>query len=182
MQDTNWFSLKHLALIHERFFKTTSSVTERSELANNGYYTWWWGHGPLKGCCLNTFLQIVPCKVQTLEFFFFASASGRCSCWENKSGGCHRFSLASDPRVCALASYGVVVVIVFMLPLQRISARVLRRHVGGDEDVLGANQRWIDEDIGDSRCGGRGCRGERNKVNVHHVAFPFEVLDDKKAQ
>lgn len=78
-------------------------------------------------------------------------------------GGCHRFSLASGPAVCLLPSYGVIVVVVFVLPLQRVSAGVLRRHVGGDEDVLGANQRWIDEDVGDSGCGGCGCGGERNE-------------------
>lgn len=50
-------------------FKTTWSVRERSELANDGNYTWWWGHGPLRGCRLNTFLQIVPCKQKHLRLF-----------------------------------------------------------------------------------------------------------------
>lgn len=72
-------------------------------------------------------------------------------------------SLASGPAVRVPPSYGVVVVVVFVLPLQRVSAGVLRRHVGGDEDVLGANQRWIDEDVGDSRRGGCGCGGERSE-------------------
>lgn len=52
-----------------------------------------------------------------------------------------------------------------MLPLQRLAAGVLRHHVGGDEDVLGANQRRVDEDIGD---GGRGrrCYGDRVSIKV----------------
>lgn len=45
-----------------------------------------------------------------------------------------------------------------MLPLQRLPAGALRRHVGGDEDVLGANQRWVDEDVGHGRRGRRRCQ------------------------
>lgn len=81
-------------------------------------------------------------------------------------GNCHRFALASGPGVHVLPSYGIVIVIIFVLPLQRVSAGVLRRHVGGDKDVLGANQRWIDEDVGDSRCGGCGYGGERNHESL----------------
>lgn len=45
-----------------------------------------------------------------------------------------------------------------MFPLQRLAGRVLRHHVGGDEDVLGADQRLVDEDVGDGRRRGCGCR------------------------
>lgn len=48
-----------------------------------------------------------------------------------------------------------------MLPLQRVPAGVLRHHVGGDEDVLGADQRRVDEDVGDGGGGWRGCRDKQ---------------------
>lgn len=50
-----------------------------------------------------------------------------------------------------------------MLPLQRLGAGVLRHHVGGDEDVLGANQRRVDEDVGDGRRGRRGWQKKKKK-------------------
>lgn len=91
--------------------------------------------------------------------------------------------MTSGPGVFAPPSYGVVIVVVFVLPLQRVSAGVLRRHVGGDEDVLGANQRWVDEDVGDSRRGGRGCGGERNNQSLKSsLWFSTEVLDNKNVK
>lgn len=54
-----------------------------------------------------------------------------------------------------------------MLPLQRLAAGVLRHHVGGDEDVLGANQRGVDEDVGDGGRRGRGCGDERGGAARH---------------
>lgn len=56
-----------------------------------------------------------------------------------------------------------------MLPLQRLAARVLRHHVGGDEDVLGANQRRVDEDVGDGGRGWRGCRDEKSSEGLKLV-------------
>lgn len=62
-----------------------------------------------------------------------------------------------------------------MLPLERLAAGVLRHHVGGDEDVLGANQRLVDEDVGDGGCGGRGCEDEEEwrglKLTFTHFLY-----------
>lgn len=55
-----------------------------------------------------------------------------------------------------------------MLPLQRLGGGVLRHHVGGDEDVLGANQRRVDEDVGDGR---RGRRGWQKKKKSDDYTF-----------
>lgn len=61
-----------------------------------------------------------------------------------------------------------------MLPLQRLGAGVLRHHVGGDEDVLGADQRRVDEDVGDGRRGRRGWQKYKKSdgfVGSHFVSF-----------
>lgn len=55
-----------------------------------------------------------------------------------------------------------------MLPLQRLGSGVLRHHVGGDEDVLGANQRRVDEDVRDGR---RGRRGWQKKKKSDDYTF-----------
>lgn len=55
-----------------------------------------------------------------------------------------------------------------MLPLQRLGGGVLRHHVGGDEDVLGANQRRVDEDVRDGR---RGRRGWQKKKKSDDYTF-----------
>lgn len=49
-----------------------------------------------------------------------------------------------------------------MLPLERLAGGVLRHHVGSDQDVLGANQRRVDEDVGDGGRGRRRCRSEKS--------------------
>lgn len=59
-------------------------------------------------------------------------------------------------------SYSIIVIVIFMLPLEWVSTGVLWRHISGDEDVLGANQRRVDEDVGDGGRGWRGCGGERS--------------------
>lgn len=56
-------------------------------------------------------------------------------------------------------SRGVVIIIIFVLPFQRgarVTGRVLRHHVGGNEDVLGADERGVDEDVLDRAWSARG--------------------------
>lgn len=55
-------------------------------------------------------------------------------------------------------SRSVVIIVVLVLSLQRtgVTGRVLRHHVGCDEDVLGADERGIDEDVLDRAWSGRG--------------------------
>lgn len=63
-------------------------------------------------------------------------------------------------------SRGVVVVVVFVLSFQRarVAGRVLRHHVGRDEDVLGADERGVDEDVLDrARSGRRSWVGKKEK-------------------
>lgn len=55
-----------------------------------------------------------------------------------------------------------------MLPLQRLSGHVLRHHAGGDEDVLRADQRRVDEDVGDGWRGRRHFRTRTGKDQRGH--------------
>lgn len=82
---------------------------------------------------------------------------------------------ALNPMEVPGPSQGVVVVVVLVLPLERVGVGGAGRdHVGGDQDVLGADQGRVDQDVLHRGSCGSGC-GNHGKGSLKAWSNPCVI-------